>query len=274
MGNGNEAFAINYGSVAIGTEIWANRMKVGPAADALDAKFEEFFLSSWVGGDPAIIVDVPANAPKPAAAAGRLSPPHGRDGAGTEPVKPKGQPDCPPSSPTPQGQLQTGPKATVAFYPDDPSNVYHSYLNDRVKFRVLHGGTNVLHVHHQHAHQWLRTPASTESKLLDSQTITPGDGFTLEMIYGSGNRNLTPGDSIFHCHFYPHFAAGCGRSGACTTSSSRGRSWSAATTASSGRPPARGRCPTARSPAARPSRPWCRCPRCRWPPFRPRFGSP
>ncbi len=28
------------------------------------------------------------------------------------------------------------------------------------------------------------------------------------MIYGSGNRNLTPGDSIFHCHFYPHFAGG------------------------------------------------------------------
>ena len=86
--------------------------------------------------------------------------------------------------------------------------MYHSYLNDRVKFRVMHGGVNVVHVHHQHAHQWLRSPASTESKLLDSQTITPGDGFTLEMIYGSGNRNLTPGDSIFHCHFYPHFAAG------------------------------------------------------------------
>ena len=209
MGNGNEAFAINYGSVAIGTEIWANRMNVGPAADAIDAKFEEFFLSSWVGGDPAIIVDVPANAPKPAAAGGTAQPTTtATTGAGTEPVKTKGQPACPPASPTPQGQLHTGPKATAAFYPDDPSNVYHSYLSDRVKFRVMHGGTNVLHVHHQHAHQWLRSPASTESKLLDSQSITPGDGFTLEMIYGSGNRNLTPGDSIFHCHFYPHFAAG------------------------------------------------------------------
>ncbi len=200
MGNGNEAFAINYGSVAIGTEIWSNRMSVGPAWDALDAKFEEFFLSSWVGGDPALIVDVPANVAKPAAAAGTT-------GTVTA-AKPKDQPDCPPSSPTPQAQLQTGPKATAAFYPDDPSNVYHSYLNDRVKFRVMHGGANVVHVHHQHAHQWLRTPAGDESKLLDSQTITPGDGFTLEMIYGSGNRNLTPGDSIFHCHFYPHFAAG------------------------------------------------------------------
>ena len=25
---------------------------------------------------------------------------------------------------------------------------------------------------------------------------------------GSGNRNQTVGDSIFHCHFYPHFAMG------------------------------------------------------------------
>jgi hypothetical protein len=39
--------------------------------------------------------------------------------------------------------------------------------------------------------------------------IIPGSTYTLEMTYnGSGNRNQTVGDSIFHCHFYPHFAAG------------------------------------------------------------------
>ncbi|MET0554084.1 MAG: hypothetical protein ABW221_13665, partial [Vicinamibacteria bacterium] len=44
---------------------------------------------------------------------------------------------------------------------------------------------------------------------LDSQSIGPGSSFTAEMVYeGSGNRNLTVGDSIFHCHFYPHFASG------------------------------------------------------------------
>ena len=37
----------------------------------------------------------------------------------------------------------------------------------------------------------------------------PEGAFTLEMAYhGSGNRNLAVGDSIFHCHFYPHFAQG------------------------------------------------------------------
>ena len=109
------------------------------------------------GGDPAIMVDVPANA--------------------TAPVTPGKPLDCSKLNPT--GTAATGlvpqPKATVAFYPDDPSNVYHSYLNDRVKFRILHAGPTVTHVHHQHAHQWLRTPASNDSKLLDSQTITPGD---------------------------------------------------------------------------------------------------
>src|SRR3954454_7876602 len=39
--------------------------------------------------------------------------------------------------------------------------------------------------------------------------ISPGASYTLEMTYnGSGNRNKVVGDSIFHCHFYPHFAAG------------------------------------------------------------------
>ncbi len=106
MENGNEAFAINYGSVAIGTEIWANRMKRRAGAPMRStAKFEEFFLSSWVGGDPALIVDVPANAPGPqplrpqvsAATAAAPQPPLNR--AWT----------CPPStsSGTLQTQLQT-----------------------------------------------------------------------------------------------------------------------------------------------------------------------
>ena len=31
----------------------------------------------------------------------------------------------------------------------------------------------------------------------------------MELVYaGAGNQNLTAGDSIFHCHFYPHFASG------------------------------------------------------------------
>jgi hypothetical protein len=100
-------------------------------------------------------------------------------------------------------------KATKALYPDDPSNVYHSYIGDHLRFRILHAGTNITHVHHQHAHQWLHSPNSDASDYRDSQMLSPGGSYTLDMSYfGSGNLNQTVGDSIFHCHFYPHFAQG------------------------------------------------------------------
>lgn len=191
---GMDAFAINYGTGGIGAEIYANRIGVGPMANCVDCKYEEFFLSSWTVGDPAMIVDVPANATPP-------PPP--------TPCNPQtiANGTCK-STPAPKDPPK-GPKATRVYYPDDPSNIYHSYLNDHVKFRILHGGNGVTHVHHQHAEQWLQSPNSDQSTYLDSQIISPGASYSLEMVYdGSGNLNKTVGDSLFHCHFYPHFAAG------------------------------------------------------------------
>ncbi len=95
------------------------------------------------------------------------------------------------------------------LYPDDPSNVFHAYLNDHTKFRIIHAGVKEHHIHHQHAHQWLHLQNEQSSNYLDSQAIGPGSAFTLDIAYnGAGNRNKTIGDSIFHCHFYPHFAQG------------------------------------------------------------------
>ncbi|HEV2861060.1 MAG TPA: Ig-like domain-containing protein [Pyrinomonadaceae bacterium] len=100
-------------------------------------------------------------------------------------------------------------RVNEALFPDDPSNVHHSYLGDPVRFRNIHVGPKETHVFHLHAHQWLHEPREDDSTYLDSQTISPGSGFTYEINYGgSGNRNFTPGDSIFHCHLYPHFAQG------------------------------------------------------------------
>lgn len=192
---GADTFAINYGIGGIAPEVLANRIGVGPAADCPECKFEEFFLSSWAIGDPALVVDVPANAPCSTAELQDLTLKFDADPLTFNPTDP-----CKPSG---------GKKATRAFYPDDPSNVYHSYLGDHVRFRVLHAGAAVHHIHHHHAHQWLRNPDSDESSYLDSQAVGPGSSFTAELVFGgSGNRNLTTGDSIFHCHFYPHFAAG------------------------------------------------------------------
>lgn len=184
---GSDSFAINYGVAGIGPEVLANRIGVGPAADCPECKFEEFFLSSWPQGDPGLVVDVPANAE---VSTGCQLEAQFRGGMG-------------------QSCKASRAKPTRAFYPDDPSNVYHSYLGDHVRFRILHAGAAVTHVHHHHAHQWLHSGEDQDSNYLDSQSIGPGSSYTLELVYdGSGNRNLTAGDSIFHCHFYPHFASG------------------------------------------------------------------
>src|SRR5687768_3921720 len=87
-----DGFAINYGTGGIGAEILANRLGVGPMANCTECKYEDFFLSAWAVGDPAQIVDVPANT-------------------------------------TDGGNLVKGPKATKVLFPDDPSNVHHSYLD-------------------------------------------------------------------------------------------------------------------------------------------------
>ncbi|MEL1264502.1 hypothetical protein [Pseudoxanthomonas putridarboris] len=118
------------------------------------------------------------------------------------------------------GSWANGDPALLEQYGDDPSNVYHSYLGDRVKFHNVHAGPKETHVFHLHAHQWLsqasEAPATpggpfraSKGDYLDSQTIAPFQSFNYEIYYGgTGNRNLTPGDSIFHCHLYPHFAQG------------------------------------------------------------------
>lgn len=175
-----DGFAINYGTGGIGSEILANRLGVGPVFACNECKYEEFFLSSWPLGDPAMVVDVPAN-------------------VGLENLAPGQTP--------PAGAV--GRKATKTFYPDDPSNVHHSYIGDHTKFRNLHAGPKEHHIFHLHAHQWLFTPDSDNSAYLDSQAIGPGSTYTYDITFnGGGNRNQTAGDAIFHCHFYPHFAQG------------------------------------------------------------------
>lgn len=177
-----DVFQVNYGSGGIGSEIIANRLGVGPMHDCLDCSYEEFFLTAFAVGDPAMVVDRPANLGLEACAPG-VAPGTGACAA-------------------------LGPKATKAFYPDDPSNVHHSYVGDFVKFRNLHTGKEH-HIFHLHNHQWLFNPNDDNSNYLDAQGIGPGAGYTYEINFGgSGNRNKSAGDAIFHCHFYPHFAQG------------------------------------------------------------------
>ncbi len=174
-----DTFMINYGSGGIGAEIIANRLGVGPMHDCLNCAYEEFFLTSFTVGDPAVLVDNPANLGLESIAPGQAPP------AGT-----------------------TGPKAMKALFPDDPSNLHHSYTGDFVKYRNLHAGKEH-HIFHLHNHQWLFNANDDNSNYIDAQGIGPGAGYTYEIANGgSGNRNKSSGDAIFHCHFYPHFAQG------------------------------------------------------------------
>jgi hypothetical protein len=150
-----DGMAINYGASGMGSAVLARRkydqLSDNPGVICPECKAEEFFLSSWANGDPALLPE----------------------------------------------------------YLEDPSNVHHSYMGDNVRFRNLHAGPKETHVFHLHAHQWVQDKNDPQSVYLDSQTISPGASFSYEVHYGgSGNRNFTPGDSIFHCHLYPHFAQG------------------------------------------------------------------
>jgi hypothetical protein len=104
------------------------------------------------------------------------------------------------------------------------SNVFHSYPGDPAKIRYGHTGPKETHIFHLHAHQWLAEPLDVgaagsmptapdlthraESPTIDSQTMGPGEMFTADILFGAGSKPGTVGDSIFHCHLYPHFAAG------------------------------------------------------------------
>ncbi|MEE9183167.1 MAG: hypothetical protein V3U39_01670, partial [Acidimicrobiia bacterium] len=47
-----------------------------------------------------------------------------------------------------------------------------------------------------------------EGTTIDSQTFGPGESYTADIVFGAGSKPGTVGDSIFHCHLYPHFAEG------------------------------------------------------------------
>ncbi len=168
-----DGMGVNYGVSSMGSLLMSTpafKKDIWPAKNCPECRAEEFFLSSWANGDPALILKY--------------------DGEKIDPKTGKAIP-------------------TGAKYPDDPSNVHHSYIGDNVRFRNIHAGPKETHVFHLHAHQWVPDSTDPNSSYLDSQTISPGATFSYDIEFGgSGNRNYTPGDSIFHCHLYPHFAQG------------------------------------------------------------------
>src|SRR3954447_10454284 len=86
--------------------------------------------------------------------------------------------------------------------------VLRSYAGDPVRIRFVHGGVKETHVFHQHVYQWHADPANRNSPIIDSVTVGPQTGHTIEFLFGAGSQQGAIGDAIFHCHLYPHFHEG------------------------------------------------------------------
>ena len=110
---------------------------------------------------------------------------------------------------------------------DPATPVLRSYLGDPVKERVVHGGSEVAHVHHVHGGsiRWRRQPGVEASRFdtgldkhpplrpeaterTDSQTISPSETFDVEHECGSGGCQQSVGDFLYHCHVAHHYFAG------------------------------------------------------------------
>ena len=139
----SDRYAVNYGGAGVANKVIANRLGMGPMGRCTTCRFEEFALSSWVSGDPALLVD------RPVWAAGEGGGPTSAPGA-----------------------------EAVALYPADPSNVLHSYLGDPVRFRVLQGAGEDVVVHHQHGRSWAR---AADGQRVDSEPLGSGLGITVSL---------------------------------------------------------------------------------------------
>lgn len=106
------------------------------------------------------------------------------------------------------------------LFGDPVTPILRAYAGDPARVQLVHAGIKETHVFHLHVHQWhavwtdSAAPSSWDpdaprgSQLIDSITIGPQHGFTIDPLYGSGSRQHAPGDIIWHCHLYPHFHHG------------------------------------------------------------------
>lgn len=91
----------------------------------------------------------------------------------------------------------------------DPSTpILKAYVGDPLKIRLINGGVKETHVFHYHVHQWLFDLEDVDSEIIDAQSISPQQFYTVSPLYGAGSLQGDFGDVIIHCHLYPHFAEG------------------------------------------------------------------
>lgn len=109
---------------------------------------------------------------------------------------------------------------------DPPTPMPRGYVGDPTKRRIVHAGSERLHLEHLHGgsirwrfdpfvepDQWglpfnKRPPAQTLSQRLDSIEVGPGETYTAATEGAAGGLQGGPGEYLFHCHFAHHYIGG------------------------------------------------------------------
>lgn len=93
------------------------------------------------------------------------------------------------------------------IYPNP--EIYEVEEGDRVRFRMINGGSSALHPMHLHGHQFEivaidgnPVPEGASGQLRNNQPLSPGETYDVEFIANN------PGDWLFHCHDLNHAAGG------------------------------------------------------------------
>ena len=107
-----------------------------------------------------------------------------------------------------EGKLTHKDPATGAIVVDTDVAIAKAYRGDPLHFHLIHPGAKETHPWHQHTQRWFADPNNTLSPRKDVQSLGPGEAFELVIEGGAGGLAGAVGDSIFHCHLYPHFAQG------------------------------------------------------------------
>lgn len=127
-----------------------------------------------------------------------------------------------------QGTTPQDKAEGYSSYPfgDPATPIPRSYLGEPTKTRLMHPGSETLHVHHLHGggDRWRANPRAdnpdiagglekvpiqnAKSIRLDSQTIGPDESYNLEHECGAGGCQQAAGDYLYHCHIAHHYIAG------------------------------------------------------------------
>ncbi len=105
---------------------------------------------------------------------------------------------------------------------DQATPIPRAYWGDPIVMYASNPISHDTHSFHVHPpHRWLQEPDQVDddnlplpanptqkTTRLDSQGITAGEVYRFVFEGGAGGNTGSAGDSIFHCHLYPHFADG------------------------------------------------------------------